>query len=208
VPFRAVLFDLGGVVFDSPMGAFAEYEERAGLPSGLIRGLNATNPDSNAWARLERGEIDVDGFVEEFEAEGRAAGHEVDGRAVLEGLSGEVRPEMVEALRRLRAAGLTVAALTNNIAPLADEHRPRWSPFLELFDLVVESSVERVRKPEPEFYQRALSRLGLDARECVYLDDLGINLKPAAAMGMHTIKVAEPEPALAELGDLLGLELM
>jgi putative hydrolase of the HAD superfamily len=205
MPFRAVLFDLGGVVLTGPMDAFAAYERRAGLPDGLIRRLNSTDPDTNAWARFERSEVDESGFVELFEAEGRAAGYDVDAREVLAALAGEIRPEMVEALRRLRAGGLRCAALTNNVAPL---NGPPFSELEELFELVVQSSVEGVRKPEPEFYLRALERLGLPAAECVYLDDLGINLKPARGIGMTTLKVVEPAAALRELGELVGLTLV
>lgn len=205
MPYRAVLFDLGGVVLTGPMEAFAAYEQRAGLPDGLIRQLNSTNPDANAWARYERSEVDEAGFVELFEAEGRAAGHEVDAREVLAGLAGEIRPEMVEALRRLHSVGIRCGALTNNVAPLSG---PPFSELEPLFELIVQSSVEGVRKPEPEFYLRALERLGLPAGECVYLDDLGINLKPAREIGMTTLKVVEPVTALRELGEVLGLTLV
>lgn len=204
----AVLFDLGGVVFDSPMDAFAAYEQRAGLPAGLIRRLNSTNPDTNAWARFERGELDKAGFVDVFEAEARDAGYEVDAREVLTGLSGSVRPAMVAALHRLRAEGYRLAAVTNNVVPMAQSSAAHRE-LLGLFDVVVESSVERVRKPEPAFYELALSRLGdVDPRRVAYLDDLGINLKPARAMGMTTIKVLSAEQALTDLGGVLSLDLL
>jgi putative hydrolase of the HAD superfamily len=207
----AVVFDLGGVITESPMLAFAAYEAEAGLPDGLIRRLNSTNPDTNAWARYERNELDVEGFVDTFEAEALAAGHRVDARRVLGALAGEVRPEMVEAVRRLRAAGLPLGMLSNNVAPM--ERTGRLAELLDLFDAVVESSLEGIRKPEPEIYRRALARLNeatgrdLDFADCAYLDDLGINLKPARALGMHTIKVADPAAALAELSALVGLPL-
>jgi putative hydrolase of the HAD superfamily len=205
VPFRAVLFDLGGVVLTGPMDAFAAYERRAGLPEGLIRQLNSTDPDTNAWAHYERSEVDEAGFIELFEAEGRAAGYDVDASEVLAALAGEIRPEMVAALRRLRAGGFRCAALTNNVAPLSGGQFAELQPH---FELVVQSSVEGVRKPEPEFYSRALQRLGLPAGDCVYLDDLGINLKPARAMGMTTLKVADPVASLRDLGELVGLALV
>jgi putative hydrolase of the HAD superfamily len=207
----AVVFDLGGVLTESPMTAFAAYEAEAGLPEGLIRRLNSTDPDRNAWARHERNELDAAGFVDAFEAEALAAGHTVDARRVLAALAGELRPAMVAAVRRLRAAGLPLALLSNNVAPMA-----RTGPLgelLGLFDAVVESSAEGVRKPEPEIYRRALARLSdavgrpVAAADCAYLDDLGINLKPARAMGMHTIKVVDPAAALAELSALVGVPL-
>ncbi|MGX5653577.1 HAD-IA family hydrolase [Geodermatophilus nigrescens] len=207
----AVVFDLGGVITESPMLAFAAYEAEAGLPEGLIRRLNSTDPDTNAWARYERNELDVEGFVDTFEAEALAAGHRVDARRVLAALHGEVRPEMVAAVRRLRAAGLPLAMLSNNVAPM--ERTGPLAELLGLFDAVVESSVEGVRKPEPEIYRRALARLNeavgrdLDFADCAYLDDLGINLKPARALGMHTVKVADPRRALDELSALVGFPL-
>jgi putative hydrolase of the HAD superfamily len=204
----AVVFDLGGVITDSPMPAFAAYEAEAGLPDGLIRQLNSVDPDTNAWARYERNELDAAGFVDAFEAEALAAGHRLDARRVLAALAGEVRPEMVRAVRRLRDAGLPLALLSNNVAPM--ERTGALGELLELFDAVVESSLEGVRKPEPEIYRRALTRLSdavgrpIAAADCAYLDDLGINLKPARELGFRTIKVVEPLSALAELSELVG----
>jgi putative hydrolase of the HAD superfamily len=211
VTVRAVVFDLGGVLTESPMVAFAEYEAEAGLPEGLIRRLNSTDPDTNAWARFERNELDVEGFCAAFEAEAAELGQRVDARRVLAALAGELRPAMVAAVRTLRAAGLPLALLSNNVAPM--ERTGRLGELLALFDAVVQSSVEGVRKPEPEIYRRALARLSSAAgrtiapAECAYLDDLGINLKPARAMGMHTIKVVDPAAALAELSALVGFPL-
>jgi len=204
--FRAVLFDLGGVVFDSPLDGFARYEQEIGLPTNFIRTLNSTNSDTNAWARFERGELTREAFIEAFEAEAIAAGHRLDGHRVLDTLKGDVRPVMLEALRRLRASDLRTAAVTNNIAPMASGERD-VSELLSLFDVVIESSVVGVRKPEEAFYKMALDALDARAAECVYLDDLGVNLKPARAMGMTTIKVVNPDDALAELEQHLGIAL-
>jgi putative hydrolase of the HAD superfamily len=207
----AVVFDLGGVITESPMHAFAAYEREAGLPEGLIVRLNSFDHHTNAWARYERNELDVEGFVQAFEAEAEAHGHRLDARRVLEGLRGSVRPEMVAAVRGLRAAGFPLGLLSNNVAPM--ERSGELGEVLALFDAIVESSVEGVRKPEPEIYERALARLSdaigrrVAAEECAYLDDLGINLKPARAMGFATIKVVDPAEALAELSELTGLDL-
>jgi putative hydrolase of the HAD superfamily len=207
----AVIFDLGGVLTESPMTAFAAYEEEAGLPAGLIRRLNSTDPDTNAWAKFERNELDVDGFSAAFEAEALAAGHRVEAARVLAALHGELRPAMVAAVRRLRAAGMPLALLSNNVAPM--EWTGQLGELLGLFDAIVESSVEGVRKPEPEIYVRALTRLSeavgrpIEAADCAYLDDLGINLKPARALGFSTIKVVDPADALAELAELVGFPL-
>ena len=204
----AVVFDLGGVLTESPMTAFAAYEAEAGLPAGLIRELNSTDPDTNAWARFERNELDAVGFSAAFEAEALARGHRVEAARVLEALRGELRPAMVAAVRRLRDAGLPLALLSNNVAPM--ERTGGLGELLALFDTVVESSTEGVRKPEPEIYRRALTRLSdavgrpIEASDCAYLDDLGINLKPARGLGFATIKVVDPTAALAELSELVG----
>jgi putative hydrolase of the HAD superfamily len=212
VTVRAVLFDLGGVLTESPMDSFAAYEAAAGLPAGLIRRLNATDPDTNAWARFERGELDVDGFTAAFEGEARAAGHRVEAARVLEALHHPaLRSPMVDAVRRLRAAGVSLALVSNNVRPM--ERAGALGELLALFDVVVESSVEGIRKPEPEIYRRALARLAeavgrpVAPADCAYLDDLGINLKPARALGMHTVKVVDPADALDELSALTGVPL-
>lgn len=203
----AVLFDFGGVLTDSPLVGFARYEQRQGLPAGLFRQMNSTNAHTNAWAKYERQEVDEAGFCALFEAEAEALGHTVDARAVLRLLEVGLRPDMLEALRRLRDAGVRLALLTNNMSPL-DRPGP-LDDLLDLFDVLVQSSVEGVRKPEPAFYERALQQLGgVSAADVVFLDDLGVNLKPARAMGMTTIKVVDPLTALRELSDLVGLELL
>jgi putative hydrolase of the HAD superfamily len=203
---EAVLFDFGGVITASPFDAFARYEEANNLPVGLIRTINSTNPDDNAWARLERSDVDTSGFVELFEAEARALGHTVDGPLVLSLIAGEVRPRMVEAVARIKAAGFRTACVTNNFRP-GGGHGAGNGAVMAMFDEVIESSVIGVRKPEPEFYRRALAVLDIEAHQAVYLDDLGINLKPARAMGMATIKVVDPDQALADLSTILGLDL-
>ena len=208
----AVVFDLGGVFTESPVRSFAAYEAEAGLPAGLVVRLNSTDPDTNAWARFERNELDVAGFTAAFEAEAAAAGYQVDAARVLAGLHGQqLRPAVVAAVHTLRAAGFPVGLLSNNVAPMRREGE--LGELLALFDVVVESSTEGIRKPEPEIYRRTVERLGaavgrpLQPADCAYLDDLGINLKPARALGMHTVKVADPAVALAQLSELVGLDL-
>jgi putative hydrolase of the HAD superfamily len=206
----AVLWDFGGVLSTSPFEAFARYEREVGLPEDFIRTVNATDPDTNAWARLERNEVDVDGFAALFRAESAALGHEVDGLEVLGLLSGDIRPEMVHAVHRCREQGLRTALLTNNIAPMHHDGGVGGSGGIvlhELFDVVVESSKAGVRKPDPAAYELVLAELGVPASEVVFVDDLGVNLKPARAMGMTTIKVVDPDVALAELESVLGLSL-
>jgi putative hydrolase of the HAD superfamily len=209
---KAVLFDFGGVVLSSPFEAFRHYERDHGLPEDFIRTVNATNHHDNAWALLERGEVDLEGFDELFREESKALGHEVPGLDVLGLLGGEVRPAMVEALRRIKARGLPLALLTNNFTPpggvdQGHQARPEVAEAMALFDHVIESSKAGVRKPDPRAYELALGALGHPAEEVVFLDDLGINLKPAREMGMTTIKVVDGDQAIADLEAVLGFPL-
>jgi putative hydrolase of the HAD superfamily len=208
---KAVIFDFGGVILTSPFEAFARYERETGLPDGFLRQLNATNPDTNAWAKLERSEVDLVGFPELYEAEARQAGQAIDGAAVLSLLVGELRPEMVEALRRCHER-LRTALLTNNFVAAGDgvgdaPHRGPLAEVLDHFDVIVESSRAGVRKPDPAIYELVCAELAIEPAEAVFLDDLGINLKPARAMGMTTIKVADPAQAIADLEDVVGFAL-
>jgi putative hydrolase of the HAD superfamily len=203
-PPRAVLWDFGGVITTSPFDAFRRYEESNGLPEGFLRALNATNPDSNAWADFERGAIDLEAFALRFEAEAEAAGGSVDARRVVAVLAGEVRPEMVEAVRRC-ALQLKTGLLTNNF--LVGDGTVDYGPVLGYFDVVVESSRAGCRKPDPRFYRTACELLDIAPTDAVFLDDLGINLKPARAMGMRTIKVTDPAAALDELEAVVGFPL-
>jgi putative hydrolase of the HAD superfamily len=209
---RAVLFDFGGVILTSPFEAFAHFEDRHGLPAGFLRSVNSTHPDSNAWALLERGELSVVEFDEAFANESESLGHRVAGNEVLALLAGDLRPEMVAALRRITTDGRFVTALlTNNFLGSDDGTNsgvPRsWEPVLDMFDAVIESSRVGVRKPDRRFYELACDELGIEPTEAVFLDDLGINLKPARDMGMATIKVTDPAAALVELSDIIGLNL-
>ena len=204
---EAVLFDFGGVILTSPFDAFNAYEADAGLPPDTIRRINSTNPDDNAWARFERRQVDADEFGRLFEAEAAAQGYIVDAARIMEGLHGTLRPTMVEALRRC-ADRLRTGMLTNNITPIGSQ--PLFDDVLEvvgLFDELIQSSVEGCRKPEPRIYEIACERLGVEPAACVFLDDLGINLKPARAMGMTTIKVVDPEEAIAEREAVVGFPL-
>lgn len=204
----ATLWDFGGVMTTSPFEAFARYEEDHGLPVGFIRRLNATNHHDNAWARLERGEVSFDEFCELFEAEAGAAGGALVASEVMALLSGELRPQMVEALRRCRAAGLRTGCLTNNFVVADNDPSTAMAEVLGLFDTVVESRRTGVRKPDPRFYQLACEALLIEPHQAVFLDDLGINLKPAREMGMATIKVSDPDVALRELSEITGLSLI
>ncbi len=209
-PIQAVLWDFGGVILSSPFEAFNTYEAEKGLPLDLIRRVNSTNPHSNAWALLERNDISPQEFDSLFATESEALGHRVPGADVLALLSGDVRPRMVQALDTVKAAGFKIACLTNNVVSTEEPATARQAEvrtIMHKFDHVVESSKVGCRKPEPRFYEIACELLQVSPTECVFLDDLGINLKPAAAMGMRTIKVVNPDDALAELSGHLDLAL-
>jgi putative hydrolase of the HAD superfamily len=207
---RAAFFDFGGVILSSPFEAFNGFEERSGLPRDFIRTVNATNPDTNAWARFERNEVAFDEFCDLFEAECREQGYEVAARELMPLLAGEIRPAMVEAVRRCREH-LVTACLTNNWVSFDDlpvgGRAGGRDQALDLFHHVIESSKVGVRKPDPRFYELACDACGVEPSEAVFLDDLGVNLKPAAAMGMTTIKVVDPAEAIAELERVVGFPL-
>jgi putative hydrolase of the HAD superfamily len=208
VSYEAVVFDLGGVVFPSPLDAFRAYEQEHGLPDRFLSEVVLADPERGAWSRLERGELGLDEFCDAFDAECAAHGGAVSARdlmaAVAAGL--EARPEMVAAITSIRAHGLKTAALTNNWAD-DPSNTDQVRSTADWFDLMVESAVEGMRKPDPRIYQLVCDRLGVPPKETVFLDDLGANLKPARELGMTTIKVAEPEAALAELRAVLGFAL-
>jgi len=212
--FQAVIWDFGGVITSSPFEAFNRYEAAKGLPENFIRSINSTNPDDNAWALFERSEIDAAQFDTAFLQEAEARGHSVRGADVLALLAGDVRPEMVAVLDRLKADGYRIACITNNVktgsgAGMARnvEKAEEIQQVLARFEHVIESSVVGVRKPDPAIYLMACDKLGVEPRDCIFLDDLGINLKPARALGMATIKVAAAAPAIEELASLLGHQL-
>ncbi|MGD0189968.1 MAG: HAD-IA family hydrolase [Rhizomicrobium sp.] len=207
---EAVIWDFGGVFTSSPFEAFAAYERARGIPEGFIRRVNSTNHLDNAWAKFERAELDLDGFDEAFGAEARALGFDVPGRDVIPLLRGAIRPDMVEALRRIKLRHKT-GCITNNVPAMqagnADPGAFYAREIMDLFDHVIESSKAGIRKPDPRIYRMMCETLDVAPEACVYLDDLGGNLKPARAMGMTTIKVENGPQAIAELEDALGMKL-
>jgi len=203
---EAVLFDFGGVVTTSPFDNFARLEVERGVPADTIRRINSTNPDTNAWAQYERNDVDVAGFCELFEAEAVTLGFDIPGMDVLACLKTEIRPFMIDAIKKIRERYRT-AMLTNNFSAGDDPGSGSHGGAKELFEVIIESSKAGVRKPTPRFYELACEALQVEPSACVFLDDLGINLKPARAMGMTTIKVVDPHVALTELGEILQLDL-
>jgi putative hydrolase of the HAD superfamily len=210
VTIEAVIFDFGGVLTSSPFEAFARYETERGLPTDIIRRTNAANHLENAWAKFERAEVDIDTFDKLFAAESLALGAEVRGRDVLPLLQGDLRPEMVDALKRIKAKFKT-GCITNNLPANAIGSMTGRSLYVAevmvLFDHVIESAKIGWRNPDPRIYQLMVETLKVDPGKCVYLDDLGVNLKPAREMGMTTIKVASGAQAIAELEAATGLKL-
>jgi putative hydrolase of the HAD superfamily len=205
---RAVLFDLGGVVLGSPLHAIRDYERELGFELNAINRVAAETAPHGAWSRLERGEIVMEEFYTAFEADCAAAGLVMDARVMMQRMSESTapRPAMLDAIRQLRENGFRVGALTNNWAHAEDAERIDDTRALrDRFDVFIESSVEGLRKPDPEIYKLACKRLGVVPTEVIFLDDIGGNLKPAKAMGMATIKVDAPELALAELAELVEL---
>ncbi|HEX7695408.1 MAG TPA: HAD-IA family hydrolase [Sphingomonas sp.] len=208
-----VIFDFGGVITSSPFEAFNRMEAERGLPHNLVRRINAANPDGNAWARFERAEIDAGQFDALFRDEALALGHDLPGRDVLALLSGDIRPAMVAAIDWLKTNGYRVGCVTNNVPAghgaqmsSSEEKAAAIAAIMARFDHVVESSKVGVRKPDPAIYRMACEALDVTPSRCVYLDDLGINCKPAAALGMAAIKVSSGEQAIADLETALGLD--
>ncbi len=213
--YQAVLWDFGGVLTTSPFETFNRYEQENGIPIDFIRGVNAVNPESNAWAQLESSHITPEEFDVAFLKESDSAGHPIPGSHVLPLLSGELRPRMVDVLRKCRGElGLRVGCITNNIRTgkgpgmVASIARAREiQAVMSIFHVVVESSIEGVRKPDRRIYEIACERLGVSPGDAIYLDDLGINCKPARALGMHSIKVVDESQAIEALSKALGNRL-
>jgi putative hydrolase of the HAD superfamily len=211
VSVQAVLWDFGGVFTTSPFDAFNRYERERGLPNDVIRKINSINPDTNAWAQIERAEIDAAMFDRLFEDEAKLLGHLIPGRDVLALLSGDLRPRVVAAFKACKQR-FKVGCITNN-APIGkgagmsstSEKARQIAEVFAMFDHVIESSKAGVRKPDPRIYRMMCEALDVKPEACVYLDDLGINCKPAREMGMTTIKVTSEEQLLADLSKAVGL---
>ncbi len=211
---KAVVWDFGGVITTSPFEAFNRYEAEQGIPLDFIRSVNATNGDSNAWAQFESSQVSMEAFDQLFAQETAQAGHRIRGFDVLALLSGDVRPEMVNALKRVKER-YAIACLTNNVKGAgkgpgmasSGQKATEVQSIMALFDKVIESSIVGFRKPDPRIYQLVCQEMGIAAQEAVFLDDLGINLKPARALGMQTIKVTSAQQALKELSVLLDMDL-
>ena len=210
--YSCVIFDFGGVVTTSPFDAFNAMEKERGLPHNLVRTINAAHPDTNAWAKFERAEVTPVEFDTLFAAEAAALGHDLCGAAVLECLSGNVRSRVVAAMDALLAAGFRLGCITNNVPAGEGPGMARGlgkaaqvADAMARFEQIIESSKAGIRKPDPRIYQMMCDQMKVAPAGCIYLDDLGINCKPAAALGMHAIKVMGEDQLLADLGAATGL---
>ena len=201
--YKAIIWDFGGVITSSPFEAFNEFEEANSLPKDIIRTINSENPDMNAWAQFESNSITIDQFDDLFLKEAKAKGFDIKGRDIIKLLKGSIRENMVSFLRELKA-DFKLGCITNNVKPSSEENTDNETKeAMSIFDHVIESSIVGIRKPNPEIYMMSCDALNVSPDQCIYLDDLGINLKPARELGMTTIKVIQPEDAIQEVRNLL-----
>tara|TARA_Y100001958_G_C21164603_1_gene497703 strand:+ start:180 stop:797 length:618 start_codon:yes stop_codon:yes gene_type:complete len=201
--YKAIIWDFGGVITSSPFEAFNRYEESNGLPKDIIRTINSENPDNNAWAKFENNSISIAEFDALFLGEAKSKGYHICGRDIIKLLKGSIRKNMVIFLRELKS-DYKLGCITNNVKSSSEENSDNETKeAMSLFDHIIESSIVGIRKPNPEIYIMSCNALGVKPNQCIYLDDLGINLKPARELGMTTIKVLEPEEAIQEVRNLL-----
>lgn len=201
--YKAIIWDFGGVITSSPFEAFNQFEEANGLPKDIIRTINSENPDTNAWAKFESNSITIDVFNDLFLKEAKAKGFDIKGRDIIKLLKGSIRKNMVSFLRELKS-DFKLGCITNNVKSSSEENNDNETKeAMSLFDHVIESSIVGIRKPNPEIYMMSCDALNVSPDQCIYLDDLGINLKPARELGMTTIKVIQPEDAIQEVRNLL-----
>ena len=201
--YKAIIWDFGGVITSSPFEAFNNFEEENGLPKDIIRTINSENSDMNAWAQFESNSITIDQFNDLFLKEAKAKGFDIKGRDIIKLLKGSIRESMVSFLRELKS-DFKLGCITNNVKPSSEENTDNETKeAMSIFDHVIESSIVGIRKPNPEIYMMSCDALNVSPNQCIYLDDLGINLKPARELGMTTIKVIQPEDAIQEVRNLL-----
>ena len=201
--YKAIIWDFGGVITSSPFEAFNKFEEANGLPKDIIRTINSENPDMNAWAQFESNSITINQFDDLFLKEAKAKGFDIKGRDIIKLLKGSIRENMVSFLRELKS-NFKLGCITNNVKPSSEENTDNETKeAMSIFDHVIESSIVGIRKPNPEIYMMSCDALNVSPDQCIYLDDLGINLKPARELGMTTIKVIQPEDAIQEVRNLL-----
>lgn len=208
--FDAVLFDFGGVLTPSPLHGLRQVAGELGIPPEVAFAIVFGGYDEDTdhpWHRLERGEVSVEAALTGIAALAQEAGHSLDPLDMLgRGMGGSlIREDVVALVRDVRGAGLRTAIVTNNIREFSESWRALL-PVAELFDLVVDSCEEGVRKPDPQIFRIALDRLGgVRPERAVFLDDAPGNVAAARALGLHAIEVhADHGPAVSELRALLA----
>uniref|UniRef100_UPI00398E8CA0 acyl-CoA dehydrogenase family member 11 isoform X2 n=1 Tax=Pristiophorus japonicus TaxID=55135 RepID=UPI00398E8CA0 len=206
--YKAVIFDMGGVLIPSPYKLAAEWELKNNLKAGSIWQTILSGEKHVAWDRCMRGKLTFEELVKVCSKEG-AANQTVDPvQSYLFDLTSQLHnpasPGMREAIQCIRAEGLQTAVLTNNFWLKGQSFLPVEKVH---FDVIVESCREGVSKPGPEIYKRCLERLNVRPEESIFLDDLGQNLKTAAQLGISTIKVEDIATAIHELEAMLGFPL-
>ncbi|KAJ7309822.1 hypothetical protein JRQ81_007892 [Phrynocephalus forsythii] len=208
-PYKVVIFDMGGVLLPSPLRVAADWEVRNRIPAGTIAQAFVSGGKDGPWMKYMRGELTPAEFLQQFgQLCSVMANCSVPVDSFFSEFTGPMstqHPVMTEAIKCIRSEGLKTAVLSNNF------YLPNGESFLPLdrkqFDVIIESCQEGVCKPDPRIYKICLERLGVPAKESIFLDDIGQNLKTAGQLGMKTVKVEELDSALRELESHLGFPL-
>ena len=209
--YSSIFWDFGGVITSSPFEAFKKFEIENDLPENFLRKVNSTNPQNNAWALLEQSKINQMEFNDLFFQESSELGFGVKGLKVLDLLEGDLRLGMVDIIKTLKKMDFIQACLTNNFIPDNDNQPDmmdlnKKTEVFNLFDFIFESKEIGLRKPDQAFYDYVLEKVDIPPEKIIFLDDLGINLKPAKAMGMTTIKVVSESQAKEDLERILKIK--
>ena len=205
---KTIIFDFGGVITNSPIEGFKLLEEKHGYDKGIITNINMNNPDNNAWAKSERGEIDINTFLEEFEKEALSIGQKINAKEILQQLYGSLRENMINKIKLLSTSKKYKLICLTNVLKGVDIFTPKErveavKDVMSYFDIIYESYKLNMRKPEARIYQYILKELNIEPQETVFLDDLGMNLKSAKQLGINTIKVIDPNDAIYQLDEIL-----
>jgi putative hydrolase of the HAD superfamily len=203
---RAVICDFGGVLTNPLIEAFAAYQEKSGISMedlGQAMGrLAVKSKGEHPLFQLEKGQIAEGDFQGMLAAE---LGRDTLG-PLSESFYAYLRPNepMIQFMRDLRGRGLRMAICTNNVRELSPHWRAQLPDLDEIFEVVVDSSEVGMRKPEPGIYRVTMERLGgIDAAECVFIDDTEVNCQMAAELGMHAVQFRDNEQAVAEVESII-----
>ena len=205
---KTIIFDFGGVITNSPIEGFKNLEKTHGYSKGLITGINMNNPDNNAWARSERGEIEIDTFLSQFEQEALEIGHDINADEILIQLYGSPRPIMIKKIISLSKSNKYKLICLTNVLKGIEKFMPKEreevvNNIMSYFDKIYESYKIGMRKPEARIYEYIIKDLEINPKETIFLDDLGMNLKTARQLGINTIKVVDPIDAIKTLDQFI-----